>query len=123
MRDGAFQDWRRERDAVEQEMDRLIAAGCPASVDVAALAPDAAAFLPESASLFPHSVAVPAAAPPATHPPDAVANTTDAAPLTADAKAPSVLSSDDPPSDASLLTLLRRMQSNIEPGGQRTVVD
>jgi hypothetical protein len=28
---GAFQDWRREREAVEKEMDRLIAAGRPAS--------------------------------------------------------------------------------------------
>ena len=29
----AFQDWRRELEAVEQEMDRLIAAGLPASVE------------------------------------------------------------------------------------------
>jgi hypothetical protein len=27
----AFQDWRREREAVEKEMDRLVAAGRPAS--------------------------------------------------------------------------------------------
>ena len=33
MRDEAFQDWRRERDAVEQEMDHLIAAGMPSSVE------------------------------------------------------------------------------------------
>ena len=33
MRDGAFQDWQRERDAVEQEMDHLIAAGMPNSVE------------------------------------------------------------------------------------------
>ena len=31
MRDGAFQDWQRERDAVEQEMDHLIAAGMPST--------------------------------------------------------------------------------------------
>src|SRR5262245_177025 len=29
----AFQSWRRELEAVEQEMDRLIAAGLPASVE------------------------------------------------------------------------------------------
>jgi hypothetical protein len=33
MRDSAFQYWRNERDAVEQEMDRLITAGSPASVE------------------------------------------------------------------------------------------
>src|SRR5712671_1013625 len=33
MRDAAFQDWRREHEAVEQEMDRLIAAGVPASLE------------------------------------------------------------------------------------------
>jgi hypothetical protein len=33
MRDSAFQNWRNERDAVEQEMDRLITAGSPASVE------------------------------------------------------------------------------------------
>src|ERR1700694_424696 len=33
MRDRDFQDWRRERDAVEQEMDHLIAAGVPASLE------------------------------------------------------------------------------------------
>jgi hypothetical protein len=33
MRDRDFQDWQRERDAVEQEMDHLIAAGVPASLE------------------------------------------------------------------------------------------
>src|ERR1700682_806575 len=33
MHDRDFQDWRRERDAVEQEMDHLIAAGVPASLE------------------------------------------------------------------------------------------
>jgi hypothetical protein len=33
MHDDAFQDWRREREAVEQEMDRLITAGLPGSVE------------------------------------------------------------------------------------------
>jgi hypothetical protein len=33
MRSDAFQTWRREREAVEQEMDRLITAGLPASVE------------------------------------------------------------------------------------------
>jgi len=30
---GAFQDWKREREAIEKEMDRLITAGRPASAE------------------------------------------------------------------------------------------
>lgn len=30
---GAFQDWKREREAIEKEMDRLIMAGRPASAE------------------------------------------------------------------------------------------
>jgi hypothetical protein len=30
---GAFQDWKREHEAVEKEMDRLITAGRPASAE------------------------------------------------------------------------------------------
>src|SRR5262245_52693650 len=33
MRDAAFQDWQRERETVEQEIDRLIASGVPASLE------------------------------------------------------------------------------------------
>jgi hypothetical protein len=30
---GAFQDWKREREAIEREMDRLIAAGRPTTAE------------------------------------------------------------------------------------------
>ncbi len=109
-------------DAVDLPPDSaaVLAAGLPADAaepptDVVALAPDAAASPTKSTALFAPSVAVPA--------PDAVANLADAAPLAGDAKAQSALSSDDLHSDASLLKLLRRLQSKIGPAGNETVVD
>ena len=74
------------------------AAADPATDDIVALAPDVA-----EAALFARSVAVPTAS---THSAGAVANPVDAAPLATHAK---TTSSDD--HDASLLALLRRLQS------------
>jgi len=74
------------------------AAADPPTDDIVALAPDVA-----EAALFARSVAVPTAS---THSAGAVANPVDAAPLATHAK---TTSSDD--HDASLLALLRRLQS------------
>jgi hypothetical protein len=91
-------------DAAAAASASVPAVGVPAATadhptdDIVALAPDVA-----EAALFARSVAVPTAS---THSAGAVANPVDAAPLATHAK---TTSSDD--HDASLLALLRRLQS------------